>query len=286
MAANHDMPLVTVVIPTYNRMPLIVEAVQSVIAQTYSNWELFVVDDGSTDETVDAIKYINDDRIHVIELKHEGIIGPLRNTGALAGKGEWISFLDSDDIWMPQKLELQIEALRQSGFECCYGNFELMDEKRNTILIKAGKFVALSGYIIKQVLTTEAAVTIGSLMLSRKLFNTVNGFSTDPFLRYRDDYDLVVKLANLTELVAVPNILLRVREYAGRGTNLMNLSEAHEISAVPYKKFIIVNKDIELHKIALKQYKYHMMLSVKKNLKLARFRRAFTQLKKIYTSKK
>src|SRR5437588_8447788 len=102
-------------------MPLIMEAIGSVMAQTYSNWELMVVDDGSTDDTVTAIRAIIDPRIRVIELHHTGHMGILRNTGVEKGFGEWIAFLDSDDTWLPKKLEIQVSALQTTGNRWCYG---------------------------------------------------------------------------------------------------------------------------------------------------------------------
>ena len=100
--------LVTVVIPTYNRYSFIREAIESVIAQTYSNWELIIVDDGSTDDTATYIKSIPDKRIHLLELQHCGNIAMLRNIGAKSASGQWITFLDSDDMWVPEKLETQL----------------------------------------------------------------------------------------------------------------------------------------------------------------------------------
>ena len=110
-------PLISVVIPTYNRVTLLQKSVSSIVAQSYSNWELVVVDDGSTDGTADFIRGMGDPRISVLEMPHSGHIGGLRNIGVQAGSGEWIAFLDSDDVWMPNKLELQLEALAKSNSE-------------------------------------------------------------------------------------------------------------------------------------------------------------------------
>src|SRR5580765_5393661 len=99
-------PLVTVVIPTYNRLALVQQAIASVIAQTYRNWELIIVDDGSDDGTPEAIISINNPRIKLVTKSHVGNIALMRNAGVDEGSGEWLAFLDSDDIWLPQKLEI------------------------------------------------------------------------------------------------------------------------------------------------------------------------------------
>jgi glycosyltransferase involved in cell wall biosynthesis len=101
---QHRHPLVTIVIPTYNRATLVQQAIASVIAQTYSHWELMIVDDGSDDGTSEAINAVNDSRIRILKMKHMGNIASLRNIGVKEGTGEWLAFLDSDDILIPRKL--------------------------------------------------------------------------------------------------------------------------------------------------------------------------------------
>ena len=138
------LPLVTVVIPTYNRVALDQEAIASVIAQTYRNWELIVVDDGSDDGTSEAIHAMNDPRIKLIAEPHVGNIALLRNIGVNEGSGDWLAFLDSDDIWIPRKLEIQLFALLQEGKRWGYGGFELMNDDMRTIPNKAGQFRPIS----------------------------------------------------------------------------------------------------------------------------------------------
>ena len=106
-----DGPLVTVIIPTWNRSRLVAEAVASVVAQSYGNWELIVVDDGSTDNTVDRLESFAIRGLKIVRTAHIGHIGRLRNLGAHAGQGTFLAFLDSDDLWCPAKLERQISAL-------------------------------------------------------------------------------------------------------------------------------------------------------------------------------
>lgn len=108
-----NQPLISVVIPTYNRAQLIIETINSVLNQTYKNLEIIVIDDGSTDETEKIIKNIKDSRIRY--LKHQQNLGgaKARNTGIEAATGEYICFLDSDDIWLSQKVELQLAFMQQ-----------------------------------------------------------------------------------------------------------------------------------------------------------------------------
>ena len=104
---------VSVVVPTYNRAHLIGETIQSVIDQTYSNWELIIVDDGSEDDTKNIIDKFADKRIHYFAIDHCGIFGKVRNVGMQRANGDLIAFLDSDDLWKPNKLSFQLSLLKQ-----------------------------------------------------------------------------------------------------------------------------------------------------------------------------
>lgn len=103
------MPKVSVIIPTYNRAGYIVETLRSVFAQTFTDYEVIVVDDGSTDDTADVLKPFLD-RITYIR-KENGGQGSARNAGIRLAKGEYIAFLDSDDLWLPEKLDVQVKYL-------------------------------------------------------------------------------------------------------------------------------------------------------------------------------
>jgi glycosyltransferase involved in cell wall biosynthesis len=116
--------LVSVVIPTFNRGHLIGESIKSVIDQSHSRWEIIVVDDGSTDDTELVIQRFNDNRIQYYRFQHTGSISSLRNYGINYAKGYYISFLDSDDLWLPNKLEFQLalfERFPQAAFACAHG---------------------------------------------------------------------------------------------------------------------------------------------------------------------
>ncbi len=243
-----SQPLVSVVIPTYNRASLLQKAIASVVAQTYKNWELIIVDDGSIDGTSQLVRLIRDVRITGLELPHSGHIGSLFNAGVQSGKGEWIAFLASDDLWMPNKLELQMDELKRSGSRWCYSNYELMNESGQTISPKSGRYRPISGNIIKELLTAEASVTMCSVIMQRSLFEEVNGFSTDPRLLYRGDYELALRLALKAEVIALSNVLVRVLEHAGRSTN--GIKDGYERTALAYEIFLNGNPVKELRSIA------------------------------------
>ena len=111
------MPKVSVIIPTYNRAHLVGRAIQSVLDQTYRDFELIIVDDASTDNTEEAIRHFEDKRI--VYIRHERNKGApaARNTGIRAARGEYVAFQDSDDEWLPEKLEKQIKAFKTASTE-------------------------------------------------------------------------------------------------------------------------------------------------------------------------
>ena len=270
---------VTVIIPTYNRCSLIQQAIASVVAQTYPNWELIIVDDGSTDDTVKMVRSIKDDRISILEFPHCGNIAMLRNIGVQAGCGEWISFLDSDDVWVPQKLEIQLAALQKNKKQWCYGGFELMNETGTAIPIKSGSYHPFSGWIIRKLITYEASVNISSLILKRSLFDKVGGFNADARLFCREDYEFVLRLGMYAEALAVDSTLVSVREHTGRTTNTFINGE--ERTANVYKLFYRIC-DKGLKPLAQQQYAYHLAEAAEKNLHQKKYLKAIKYFAKAF----
>jgi len=119
MVEKNLFPKVSIIIPTYNRAGLIMETIKSISNQTYTNWELIIVDDGSEDNTGDIIAQLKDDRIQFYKAGRTGIGGKIKNTGLGKAKGELIAFIDSDDLWAATKLEKQVDAMKrypEAGF--------------------------------------------------------------------------------------------------------------------------------------------------------------------------
>src|SRR4051812_10833764 len=110
MKTSKALPKVSIVMPTYNRAAFILESIASIQRQTYSHWELIIVDDGSEDETEILVNGLQDSRIHFYKAGRIGVIIRLRCLGMEKVSGELIAFMDSDDLWAPQKLEKQVQA--------------------------------------------------------------------------------------------------------------------------------------------------------------------------------
>ena len=224
------------------------------LTQTYTNFELIIADDGSEDKTKEAVLAISDPRIRLLELPHTGHISKVRNAGVQAGKGEWVAFLDSDDIWLPDKLQRQMEVLKETSKRWCYGRFELMDEQGVAIPPKAGIYRPISGWITEQLLANEATVIICTLLVERSLFDEAGGFSTDDRLALRGDYEFALRLSIKAEALALPDLLVRVLEHPGRITR--SIKDPNERSALPYDIFLEKEQDNKLVRIAKRRKAY------------------------------
>jgi glycosyltransferase involved in cell wall biosynthesis len=210
-------PLVSIVLPTYNRAGLLAEAVASVRAQTFSNWELLVVDDGSTDGSAGALP--DDPRVKLVRREHSGNIAAVRNAGLDAAAGDYIGFLDSDDRWHARKLERQVERLARSpeaGW--CHGEAGLIDAAGNPVPMRAGvPWRPREGRFIEDVLTTEASIALQTVLVRRALALAVRFDERIPTV---DDYDFIVQLAIGAPAVAVDGgIVAETRVHDARTTN-------------------------------------------------------------------
>lgn len=120
--------LVSIVMPSYNCGRFIRETIKSVLAQTYSNWELLFVDDCSTDDTETIVRSFDDSRIHYYKNEQNSGAAVSRNRALREAKGHWIAFLDSDDLWLPEKLERQIHFMEENGYRFSYHEYDEIDE--------------------------------------------------------------------------------------------------------------------------------------------------------------
>ena len=202
-----ETPKVSVILPTYNRKTLIGKSVQSILDQTYSDFELIIIDDASTDGTWDIINEFSDPRI--ICLKHVENRGgsAARNTGIDAAKGKYIAFQDSDDIWLPEKLAKQMSVFKNSPestgvvyTRCIRWNVEQKLE------IPGELPKPKNGDIFKALLP-ENFIVLPSVVLKKECFEKVGLF--DETLPRLQDWDLFLRIAKLYEFCYVPEPLVQ-----------------------------------------------------------------------------
>ena len=208
-------PAVSIVLPTFNRLKYLRPAVDSVFAQTFTDWELIVADDGSEEETAAYLEGLaNRPRVKLLRLPHTGSPGAVRNAAWREARGEYIAFLDSDDVWLPEKLTSQIASL-QSHPERGWSHtaFAVIDDSGKLLTgVRARRWPAADGWILDRLIKMETVIAIPSVVVRRRLLERVGGF--DLKQRMCEDYDLWLRLAALSEIDGVRETLLLVRSHA------------------------------------------------------------------------
>lgn len=219
-------PLVSVVIPTFNRSATIAAAIESVLQQTYHDIELIVVDDGSTDGTSQVLRGFGD-RVRVVRQANAGP-SSARNRGVAAARGCLLAFLDSDDVWLPEKIERQVTLLLRGGAatSCCVCNALLIGGSGayGTSFGAAGVSTAIkSGYWKNpsQILATRFLLFNQVVMVRRDAMQKVGGFRDDLWLL--EDYDLALRLSlfGAWGIISEP-LVIKHNETAGIGVQGMN----------------------------------------------------------------
>lgn len=208
-----DTP-VSVIIPTYNRGHRLPASVQSVLDQTHDNLEVIVVDDGSTDDTEEIVRSIQDDRVKYLRLEKNGGVSRARNAGVSLARYDLIAFNDSDDLWHPDKLEVQLNYWREHPEDVLVYCAYKVDVPGGGIvrIPSAGEEPdTLSGDIFYYLLLRPAIGT-PTMILRKDLFEKTGGFDTAyPVM---EDWELTVRLARMGTIGYVDEILLTVEASA------------------------------------------------------------------------
>ncbi|HEX7976733.1 MAG TPA: glycosyltransferase [Anaerolineales bacterium] len=182
-------PQVSVIIPAFNQCAYLGAAVQSVLDQTFTDWELVVVDDGSTDNTSEVAARFSDPRIHVMRQVNKGLPGA-RNTGIAASSGEYLAFLDADDTYLPNKLEIQVAHLdKEPGVGLSYASrIEIDQQDQPSWLVRAPEQTDLRRLVL------GFPFTINDLLVRRTWVERVGGFD-ETFRLHSEDRDFYLRLA-------------------------------------------------------------------------------------------
>jgi glycosyltransferase involved in cell wall biosynthesis len=200
-------PKVSVVIPTYNRAEKVGRSIESVLAQTFRDFEIIVVDDGSTDETGATLKRVFGDSIRYYFQANQGV-SVARNKGIEEAKGEWIAFLDSDDLWEREKLDWQLEALHKFApcSNACYTDVRFFNNTESRTMFelaeanyKHAEEIGINVDALRLLVKPGGAgmvVCLSSFMANRSVIKKCGGF--DRRLLYSQDSEFMFRLAALT----------------------------------------------------------------------------------------
>ena len=220
--------LVSVIIPTYNRAEYLKLALKSVLEQTYKNIEVIVVDDGSTDKTSEVVANFNDSRVKYFYQKNTGLPAVPRNLGMQKASGEYIAFLDDDDMWLSEKLKLQIDYLRKHPeYYLVYSDVWIIDENgvRKELLSKTKSFS--EGEVFVE-LTGDDFIPQLTVFMKREVFENIGFFNEDPTLRAVEDYEYLLRVALRYKIGFVKEPLAMYRVHPGGTINKMNAAKLRQ----------------------------------------------------------
>jgi Glycosyl transferase family 2 len=206
---------VSIVLPTFNRREFLPPAIESVFAQTLTDWELIIADDGSEADTRAYLRALeNPPGVRVLYLPHTGRPAAVRNAALREAHGEYVAFLDSDDIWLPMKLQTQIASLRRHPTcNWSYTKFVLVDASGNPTAWarRTGGWPVPGGWILDELVRGKTAIALPSVVVRRDLLMTLGNF--DEELIGSEDYELYLRLAARSEVDAIDTALTLVRRH-------------------------------------------------------------------------
>lgn len=217
------MPLVTVIIPVFNGAKTIQDTIASVLNQSFSDFELLIMNDGSTDNTLEVVAGFDDARIKVLSHPNSGS-NPTRNRGIEAATGEFISFIDADDLWTPDKLEAQLNALKDAPQAAVvYSWTDCIDEQGH--YLRPGAHAIVSGDVHANLLLTDC-IGSGSNVLVRKQA-LIDAGKFDESLPNAQDWDMWLRLSARYQFACVPKtqVLYRVSP-ASLSSNVQRMEDA------------------------------------------------------------
>ena len=238
------MPTISVVIPAYNAERTVLETVESVQKQTFSDLEIIVIDDGSTDKTKELLQGVTDERLKIFSYENSGV-ATARNRGISDAEGEFIAFLDADDLWTPDKLELQLIALQQhpeAGVAYSW-NYFFIDGQED---ISPGKAFFFEGDVYPQLLVENFLANGSNPLIRTKIIELVGEF--DSTFSHCADWDFYLRLAASCPFVVVLKHQVFYRQSFGSMT-----SQTSKIDGIEKQVLTMLEK---AYRMAPPEYQY------------------------------
>ena len=252
-------PKVSVIIPTYNRSHFIKDALESVLAQSYQDFELIIIDDGSTDNTSEILADYSD-RLQYIYQKNQGR-SVARNLGVKKAKGHYIAFLDSDDLWLSNKLEKQIQFLETNSQISLVHCFTAVVDENRKHCDELTKFHKIHhqrsfkrGYDYEDI-SLECIMFTSCIIVKRDIFLKLGGFDNN--CEPLEDWDLYLRLAFKHKIAVVPEILSLYRHHNSQSGNY-SLTKARIQVSKKQLKLLKMNTNQLCLKLAFRNFAIHL----------------------------
>ncbi len=222
------MPTISVVIPAYNADQTILETIQSVLTQSFSDFELIVINDGSTDKTLSLVSSISDPRLKVFSYPNEGL-SVARNRGIECSAGQFISFLDADDLWTPDKLESQLLALQAvSTAGVAYSWTCNMSAVGDSFY--PGHSVSYNGDVYPKLLVRNFIASGSNCLIRREVIDATGSF--DSSLKSYEDWDYWLRIAPNWSFVVVPKYQVLYRQSSGAMSSKIDVMQEYGLIVI------------------------------------------------------
>jgi len=211
-------PRVSIITPVWNRASLVQQAVASALAQTFTNFELIIADDGSTDDSAARAMSSGDPRVSVLRLEHSGSPAVTRNAALRHARGRYVAFLDSDDQWLPDKLAQQVrllDARRDAGLVFGLASYFGESRERGEVGPKAQR---VPESIFDLLLMQGNFIQVSTVLVRREICELLGGFDESEAFRAVEDYDLWLRVTKRYPALFIPRVIARCRRHEGNLT--------------------------------------------------------------------
>ena len=265
----NSCPLVSVIIPSYNSEEWIVKTLNSVFAQTYNNLEVLIIDDGSTDGTKEVLSpYLKKGEVEYYFQTNQGPAAA-RNLGIEKAEGKYIAFLDSDDLWIEEKIEKQVRFLENNAqYKFVLSNAKVIDERGTLLYTNINKAARNEEELIINLFLGQIIMNTPTILAEKNAVRAIGGF--DESLIYKEDHLFLIKAASNFKVKQINEALIKRRLRAG---SMRKLDDPEQLFKI-YKKFM--QKSIEQVPF-LEKYKSHMLAKVNRDVA----KRYFKQQKRV-----
>ena len=190
--------LISIILPTFNHAKFLKKAIESVISQSYINWELIIIDNNSTDETFDIVNSYSDRRIRYSKIQNNGVIAASRNHGISLSNGSWIAFLDSDDWWTKNKLSRSVEYINEDKFDLIYHDLFLVYKTNQKSYQRLARSRNLNSPVFEDLLLNGNGILNSSVIVRKDLLDEVGLISCDTDKITWEDYDCWLRISQRT----------------------------------------------------------------------------------------
>ena len=247
---SKSSPLFSVIIPTYNHANFLGKALESIIEQTYNNWEAIVIDNYSTDETSKVIDKYKDSRIKYFKISNDGIIAKSRNLGIKVAKGNWIAFLDSDDTWTKDKLEICLKNIDEE-VDFIYHKLEIIYDNSKSYL-KRKKIVGrhlnkpILNDLLISVIENGSAIGNSSVVVRKDILNKIGRISESKKMVASEDFNTWLRVAQITDQFKYINSRLGYYLVHDKSSQKRDLSIPHKEAVIEFMGFFNSKQKLKL----------------------------------------